>query len=102
MLHQFFTLLHELGVVPHLLCHRIEEVFIDPPGDPPTLLLTTGTLATNGTGAAGGRGVILHVTTMFERLEAIGQFGTSRTPIAVTGAVLVKVRFGKEALLFVR
>jgi hypothetical protein len=96
--HELRSLLHDLGVGFEPLLHALENMLIDPAGDPsPTFV--AGTLCLHGTAPACTGGIGAELTAALRGLTSNGQRLAARTPGAVLFWVVGEALFAKASQL---
>jgi hypothetical protein len=92
------SLLHDLRVGFEPLHHSLEDVLIDPAGNPSTILVS-GALILNGTSPACTGCIVADMAAQLGSIKSKGQLLSRRTPVAVLFRVIGESLLAKESKL---
>jgi hypothetical protein len=95
---ELLSLLHDLRGGFEPLLHALEDVLIDPAGNPSTIFVS-GALLLNGTSSACTGGIVADMTAQLGRLKSKAQLLSRRTPVAVRFRVIGEALLAKESKL---
>jgi hypothetical protein len=98
VLNDLLSLLHDRRVGFEPLLHALEDVLIDPAGNPSTIFVS-GALLLNGTAPACRGGIVADMAAQLGRFTSKGQLLSCRTPVAVLFRVIGEALLAKESQL---